>query len=228
MVSLLIPSEVEALRKTLSESVGADFEAKEADAGIEFPPPEHKASWYVSASSPFNAGFACVAWRAKDGEIWIESISLGLTTRWVYDEYGREEAVDSLYLDYSDLSVVRSVFALLFPKVDERLKTCESILSDASSKDNVNLKLHCLGEHGFAGFYMIARVDTKKLDLEQQMERVKVAVEALERAWRQIHKHPVMKVKKRPGYSFEDIFRSYRIRKSVKFPFNVQGQRDRN
>jgi hypothetical protein len=167
----------------IARITGSRYEVREALP--DFPPPAHRASWYVlgrELSGPKSTAHADLIWLDDGGHLFIQSDSVGDTTEWAGREYGEEGAIVASRIDYSDNKLARRTLAKKLPLVEKRIQDAEEILQEVSSTSGVPLTLHSEGEGGLCTFSFIAEVDAKELNAEREKNVARV-LDALKRSW---------------------------------------------
>lgn len=185
-----IPKEAYSLREIVSAATGSTYDIREALP--QFPPADNHASWYLlgrELAGPANTLPAHTVWEDGTGRIFIRSIYLGNTTEWIGEVYGQTGATAAIRLDYSDFTAARKALVEKFPIVERRVGRYEGILATISTKHHVALSLLCIGEKGLATFYVVAKIETTRPTEKEKTEMIRLNVEALREAWRELAKY---------------------------------------
>jgi hypothetical protein len=183
----------------MSVFTGASFEIMEPRPG--FPPDGLSVRWFIMA--PELEGMARTAhanavWEDNDGNIWIESTSLGDTTDWIEEAYGEQGGINVVKMDLRNFAeeTVKRSFAEKFPVIDERLRRYEAMLARVSSERGASLQIRYDGGEGIVSFYMDARIKGSGLALEQKLEKIALNVKALKEARERIAEYQSDRAKK--------------------------------
>jgi hypothetical protein len=129
-------------------------------------------------------------WENEADEIWTESSPLGDTMRWIEADYGEEGCIEAKKaIDFTSFdSEIRKRLWDKFPFVEARLVGYEKALAKISSKRGLQLRIRYETSKKIVFFYMVAIIDARGLDLQSKIERIRINIEALKEALREIGK----------------------------------------
>ena len=180
--------EAERVIRVLHDVVGAKFRLVDHTNQ----PFRRGAVWVVQCSDIdrlVDTAFANAVWKDSSGNVWIESVLLGDTTRWVEHEYGERGAVKSMSIDLTDFAEpsVRAAFGERFPLVIKRLKAYEKLAADVSERHHLRIAVKYEGGNDIATFRLATKVEPTGA-ASQESERITVAVLALKEAFEEIEK----------------------------------------
>jgi hypothetical protein len=177
-----LDNHVETIRSSVSQFVGAEYEIMEARPG--FPPFGEGYKWFMRC--PFVEDMSKTAhanslWENGRDEIWIESLPLGDTIRWVEVHYGEDATVKLHSMDLTNFGdkSVRKRLGEFFPIIYQSLEDYERILSDASRKSRVTLSMRYAGHKEIAVLFADAKIDARGLGLEAKLDAIKCNMTAL-------------------------------------------------
>ena len=181
-------NEPEAIAVELSKTTGALF--KVLNPTPEFPPSTRKVDWLVGCVDLENASKAFhvdSVWK-EDGEIVVETESIGSAGEWVEWDYGEKAVGELLKMDLSkfDDPSLRKQFGKRFPRVARRLERCERIIASLSSKHHTSLRIRYDGDKGIAVFYLQSR--SQAGDVDSEISQIKKSAAALKAAIKEIEK----------------------------------------
>jgi len=126
-------------------------------------------------------------WR-EDGDIIIETESIGSAGEWVEWDYGEKAVGELLKMDLSkfDDPSLRKQFGKRFPRVARRLELCERVLAGLSSKHHTSLRIRYDGGKGGAVFYLQSK--SKAGEVDSEVSEIKKSAAALKAAIKEIEK----------------------------------------
>ena len=181
-------SEPEIIAVELSKTTGARF--KVLNTTPQFPPSTGKVDWLVGCVDLENASKAFhvdSVWR-EDGDIIIETESIGSAGEWVEWDYGEKAVGELLKMDLSkfDDPSLRKQFGKRFPRVARRLELCERVLAGLSSKHHTSLRIRYDGGKGGAVFYLQSK--SKAGEVDSEVSEIKKSAAALKAAIKEIEK----------------------------------------
>jgi hypothetical protein len=180
-------SEAEGVRDTISKLTGAKFEIREAE---NLPERFGHPVWFMRCREITQANkipHVNSLWR-EDGNILIESLTLGNTSQWIEENYGEEAVYPVLDTDITDFAnpQFRKEFLRPFPAIQQRLDSYDMILKRVSKKHGTELAIRYDGGKGLAVFYLDATVKSDEKNTRLIIKRLEKAIRALREAYGQI------------------------------------------
>jgi len=183
-------NEIEAIRVKLTEITGATFAAVEP---VSIPRLAGQAKWLVQCSDLkriSKARYANRVWEDSEGEIYIESLSIGDSLQWIEEDYGEDGVVkaEGMDLHHLDAGEVARKLKLKFPLVSERLLAYWKIAKEYSEEYDVDLRL-AYSSNGVATFYLSTKSRTAGLELSGKLQSIQRNASVIKAAMQEIDDH---------------------------------------
>lgn len=179
--------EPEMIRDRVSKLTGARFEMREVRNR---PARLVHAIWFMRCREITQSNkipHVNSLWR-EDGEIRIESLTIGNASQWIEQEYGEEAVYPIAGMDLTDFGIAdfRNEFLNPFPKIKDKLDGYERRLRRISKKYGKKLEVRYDGRRGLVTFYLDAIIDAKRGNIEWELESIETAIRALKEAYQEI------------------------------------------
>jgi hypothetical protein len=177
-------NEVKKIREMVSQLTGARFEIREAE---NLPSRFKHVKWFMRCREITQASkipYANSIWE-EDGEIWMESLTIGNSLQMIELTYGEKAAATSTHIDYSGFETkeFQTGFARKYPLVFHKIQIYETIATQVSKKRGLQLKLAKESSEGIIDFAFAAKLAS---DSKISKERFEEGVQALKEAWEQV------------------------------------------
>lgn len=132
-----------------------------------------------------------MVWKGTDDIIQVESMTLGDSSEWIEKDYGEEAVIEIHGKGSPDFSKkeIRVKFAHDFPLTYGRLQEYERIAKEVSARRHVHVRIRFDRGKLITVFSMEARIDYRRSDTEQTIERVLSNVRALKEALAEVDEY---------------------------------------
>ena len=180
-------SEIEAIGAKLTEITGATFAAIQP---VSIPRLAGRAKWLVQCSDlkrMSKARYANRVWEDSDGDIRIESLSIGDSLLWIEEDYGEDEVVkaEGMDLRHLDAEEIARKLKRKFPLVSERILAYWRIAKEYSQEYDVDLRL-AYSSNEVATFYLSTKSRTTGLDLYRKLQSIQRNASVIKAAMQEI------------------------------------------